>query len=95
MGSFSGRYCLDGIDTELVVDHLHLLCFLYSNRPGVEPQKNTVLDGDLASPLNSDAAWRQVSEGGGLQQEVLDILYSNLKSQNIKTYIIQDSFNSG
>ena len=82
MRSFCCRYCLDGIYAELIIDHLHLLGFLDGEWACVESQEDAVLDDDLASPLNGDTWWWKMTEGGGFQKKVFDILNSDLKSQD-------------
>ena len=63
MGPFTGGYRLDSIYAQFIVDDLHLFGLLDLDRPRGQPEKDAVLDDDLAGPLNSDTVWWEVAKG--------------------------------
>ena len=79
MRTIRGRDCLDGIQTELVVDDLHPFGLTHGDGAGVHPQEDAVLDDHLYSLLNYHTFWRKMTKGGGFQQKEFDIVNTNLE----------------
>ena len=77
------RDCLDGVETELIVDDLHPLGLTDGDGAGVHPQEDAVPDDHLAGLLYDQAGGREMREGRGFHQEKLDVTEGNLEIREL------------